>query len=315
MGREEWNVEDETDGSAFSPMPDPDAVAKEVEGRLRRIRRRMISESITRGVLLAVFWLWMRHLDRGRSLLLPATILIVVLVLLPGIFYRLKNYVEARRAVAAMWAFGRLEFDQVSSMLAARGTIQADVADSGPYIEVLRRQIDDSLKESECEVVAVIEQMQGLIERANGIREHLAQSVASGKNLTTSTLAQVGRNKELIAAIRMQLEFQVEDTRTNFDRIRHMSGNVCALTPLIKMITTIAQRTSMLALNAEIEAARAGKAGRGFNVVAMEVRKLAVLSTQAANEIAGRINATCENVGRNWPARRRRWTSGIPRPR
>ena len=75
-----------------------------------------------------------------------------------------------------------------------------------------------------------------------------------------------------------------------------MSSDVCALTPLIKVITSIAQKTSMLALNAEIEAARAGSAGRGFSVVAMEVRKLAVLSTKAATEIAEKINATCKNV-------------------
>jgi len=68
------------------------------------------------------------------------------------------------------------------------------------------------------------------------------------------------------------------------------------LTPLIKVITTIAQQTSLLALNAEIEAAHAGSAGRGFAVVALEVRKLAVLSTQAAADIAAKINATCKRV-------------------
>ncbi len=45
-----------------------------------------------------------------------------------------------------------------------------------------------------------------------------------------------------------------------------------------------------------IEAARAGKAGKGFSVVAYEVRKLAILSTKAAADIAARINATCSKV-------------------
>jgi methyl-accepting chemotaxis protein len=94
----------------------------------------------------------------------------------------------------------------------------------------------------------------------------------------------------------MQLETQTEEFRNNFGRIEGLAGDVRALTPLIKVITSIAQQTSLLALNAEIEAARAGSAGRGFSVVAFEVRKLAVLSTKAAADIAGKINATCKRV-------------------
>jgi len=58
------------------------------------------------------------------------------------------------------------------------------------------------------------------------------------------------------------------------------------------VITSIAQQTSLLALNAEIEAGRAGSAGRGFGVVANEVRKLAVHATEAAADITRKINAT-----------------------
>jgi len=77
-----------------------------------------------------------------------------------------------------------------------------------------------------------------------------------------------------------------------------MASEVRALTPMIKIITSIAQQTSLLALNAEIEAARAGNAGRGFAVVAFEVRKLSVSSTKAAADIAAKINSTCERVDR-----------------
>ncbi len=142
----------------------------------------------------------------------------------------------------------------------------------------------------------MIEQIGILNAKANQQREHIARSIRSGRELTESTHLRVENNKQIIAAIDMQLETQIEEFRNNFERIQGLANEVGALTPLIKVITSIAQQTSLLALNAEIEAARAGSAGRGFAVVAFEVRKLAVLSTQAAADIPQKINATCKKV-------------------
>ncbi len=258
----------------------------------------MFWESLTKCVLLALFWILLCHLT-GQSLSpyrFRGGALLILLVLVPGLAYRWKNYAEARSAVADMWAFGEMKFSDLSRMFEMRKILQREARDCGLYTDVLREQIGDSLAESEREVVEAIEQMNRLIERSNQQKQHIARSVESGRNLAEATRTQVSTNKELIAAIQMQLELQLQETRANFERVRHMSGEVCALTPLIKVITSIAQQTNLLALNAEIEAARAGSTGRGFSVVAMEVRKLAVLSTKAAAEISGKINSTCKKV-------------------
>ena len=86
------------------------------------------------------------------------------------------------------------------------------------------------------------------------------------------------------AAVNMilQTEKNVVDTS---EFVTEFSNQIKEIITLLQAITGISEKTNLLALNAAIEAARAGEAGRGFNVVAEEIRKLAENSRQTVEDI------------------------------
>ncbi len=85
-----------------------------------------------------------------------------------------------------------------------------------------------------------------------------------------------------------------KDTQITNDAVERLNSVVLQIDFVIGSIQKIANQTNLLALNATIEAARAGEAGRGFSVVAVEVKALANQTSKAIEDIRKQINAIQE---------------------
>jgi methyl-accepting chemotaxis protein len=114
------------------------------------------------------------------------------------------------------------------------------------------------------------------------------ESVSAASGQMRSSIEEIARNAQEaagVAADAVGLAGVTNDTVTKLGESSVEVGNV------IKTITSIAEQTNLLALNATIEAARAGEAGKGFAVVASEVKDLAQETARATDDIARRVEA------------------------
>ena len=182
-------------------------------------------------------------------------------------------------------------FNQVltnlQGMVSTIQTLSDDLANEAKQLSTAASDNDDSVTRQAdliSMVATAINEMQSAIEEVAGNASRAAEVTVQAQQRGENSGRIIRDSSEQVQALALQISKAVEV-------IRKLSEDSENITSVLDVIRGVAEQTNLLALNAAIEAARAGEQGRGFAVVADEVRTLAQRTQQSTQDIQRMITA------------------------